>query len=154
MRNQMDILANKNFKIVNFHRVLELKPLRWVLARVYLPLSALVIAGVIAIVQLLVVGGFDRLGASPQFSFLTLNLLLIAVFATVSLYPFSFRVRRAQRANLFDRTATTTERAIVPVPGEIVCKLLIIRRISRQHDESTSKPFNQRSIDDQIIAQN
>ncbi|GEM_PF-5783042 len=150
----MNTLSLQHFKAMRMHLGDELKPVRWLLARLYLPISALLIISAIAVVQLLLVGGFDRLGASPQFSFLTLNLLLIGVFTTVSLYPFSLRARRAQQASLFGGTATATERTNVTATRAIVCKLLIIRRVSSQDGVSTSNIFNQRSVDDQIVAQN
>jgi hypothetical protein len=149
----MDTLSFQQSKFIAMNGIREgLKPLRWLVARLYLPASALLAITGITILQLLLIGGFDRLGVSPQFSFLALNLFLILIFATGTLYP-RLKTRQAQRVTVFNRTVVANE-AEMTLSREFICKHLIIRRASNQESDSTSAPFNQRRINDQIVVQN
>jgi hypothetical protein len=106
----------------------------WRTATVVLLASLCLLACTVAL-QVLVVGVADTLGVAPQFSFLSLNLALIALFAWFALPKYHLRLKRKRRQKSAPAGAKV-ERVnafglnIDSPPGQ-VCKVLVIRRLAQ-----------------------
>jgi uncharacterized protein (UPF0333 family) len=132
---------------------LSLRPSTVVVSCFRVTLSAATLFVILPLLQLTVIGLLDRLGVSPLFSFLALNVVLIAIIAPVTLRPFlkgqpSAAASRIQNAN----------KAISMVSHETIasrrlCKTLIIRRLNLDQSSSsqpTSQTRYERSASDAI----
>jgi hypothetical protein len=106
----------------------------WRTATVVL-LAGLCLLACTAVLQVLFVGVADTLGVAPQFSFLSLNLGLIALFSWFAPPKYLFRLKRERRR----KSASAEAKAarvnafglnIDSPPGQ-VCKVLVIRRLAQ-----------------------
>jgi hypothetical protein len=99
--------------------------------------------GALAVMQLLVVGSFDRLGVSPQHGFLAFNLILITGLLGRSVFPIRIATRGVKSGLA----------APVNSSGDLVCKVLIIRRLNFLSDDMTAcRNFSERTDTNAIVA--
>lgn len=86
----------------------------------------------LAALQVLFVGVMELLGLAPQVSFLSFNLVLIALFLLLALPPLRLRLRLKQRRKIAaNETGVANTGAFslnVTSPARPVCKVLVIRR--------------------------
>jgi hypothetical protein len=89
----------------------------------YCVTTALCVMGILFL-SVLVIGGTDRFGIAPQYSFLGLNLTLIAFCLLFLLAPLSARIKHSRAA----QAASASSAAAIQINTEPIGKLLIIGR--------------------------
>jgi type II secretory pathway component PulM len=83
----------------------------------------------VLLLSVLLIGGLDRLGIAPQYSFSGLNLTLIAGCLLLLFSPLRARI---QHSRAVAQEASATSAAVKRRGGKPVGKLLIIRRHKRR----------------------
>ncbi len=135
-----------------------LRSSRPIFSKAWPVLAGFFLVALLLVSQVAIIGSLDRLGVSPQFSFLCLNLALLAGLSTPILYPllkrnWSFKSRKAlnfEQVNIepanFEPTgpAAGKQAAQTSLP-ELVCKILVIRRL--ETNQTSSRPTAQPSYE-------
>lgn len=120
---------------------------RSLVSKLWFPLVACFVLAVLLVLQVIAIGVLDRLGVSPQFSFLGLNLALVATLAMPTLYPLLRRnwALRSRATVSFDTAGSSIRDAAgTPLPQRL-CKVLIIRRL--ETNRAASRPTAQTSYE-------
>ena len=100
----------------------------------------------LVVMQLLVVGGLDRLGISPQLSFLAFNLALFTGIAGIlGRRIFSLRLAALPIRSRLAAPAASS--------ADLVCKILVIRRLNFLSDDMIAcRNFSERTNANAIVA--
>jgi len=129
--------------------------LRGALAILGFVTSALLLCATLLIAQVLIVGGLDRLRISPQYSFLTLNLLSITALAISLFYPALTRNYSRHRVFADSHSKAAEIEASVSLRRDPICKLLIVRRlVNRKFDTQALQMLQKGDNEDDIPVQN
>lgn len=98
-------------------------------------LAACCVLAILVAFQVLFVGGMDVLGFAPQVSLLSLNLVLIALFLSLTLPTQRLRLMdRRRRKSVIAEVGVANARALslnAVSPARPTCKVLVIKRLAQ-----------------------
>jgi hypothetical protein len=134
-------------------RGLSLRPSTVVVSCFLVALSIATLFVILPLLQLMVIGLLDRFGVSPLFSFLGLNIALMAIVALVPLRPVLKGQPSAVSSHIgkVNQAARNVRREAVA--SQRLCRTLIIRRLNLDQSSSsqpTSQTRYERSASDAI----